>query len=108
VEHALSYARQLGLTAPLANDLSLALGSSAVNLLELTTAYATFANLGIRPEPLFVVKITDKEGNLLEENVPVSTVALPNLSRSTLIAASAAARRVAQPAQPSRAFGARP
>ena len=76
VEHALSYARQLGLTAPLANDLSLALGSSAVNLLELTTAYATFANLGIRPEPLFVVKITDKEGNLLEENVPVSTVAL--------------------------------
>jgi len=67
---AISYAKRLGIESPLAPDLSLALGSSSVSLLELTRAFATFANMGQRPAPLFITKITDKYGNVLEENTP--------------------------------------
>ncbi|MBI5888545.1 MAG: PBP1A family penicillin-binding protein [Deltaproteobacteria bacterium] len=70
VDKAVDYARRLGITAPLAHDLSLALGSSAVNLLELTTAYATFENQGVKPVPYFITKITTKEGAVIEENLP--------------------------------------
>jgi penicillin-binding protein 1A len=72
VKTAINNAKRLGITSPLANDLSLALGSSAVTLLEMTTAFATFANQGYRPEPLFISRITDKEGNIIEENVPTA------------------------------------
>jgi len=64
------YARRLGIESPLNEDLSMALGSSSVTLLELTKAYAVFGNQGRRVEPIFIKKITDKDGNLLEENVP--------------------------------------
>jgi penicillin-binding protein 1A len=73
VEHAVNEARLLGITSPLARDLSLALGSSAVTLMEMTTAYSTFENLGVKAEPMFVTKITDRQGNVLEENHPTLT-----------------------------------
>jgi penicillin-binding protein 1A len=38
----------------------------------MTTAFATFANQGYRPEPLFISRITDKDGKVLEENVPTA------------------------------------
>lgn len=65
--YAIEYAKKLGIQSPLANDLSLALGSSSLSLLELTSAYSTFANMGKRAEPIFITKITDKAGNILEE-----------------------------------------
>lgn len=65
--YAIEYAKRLGIQSPLSNDLSLALGSSSLSLLELTGAYSTFANMGKRAEPIFITKITDKTGNILEE-----------------------------------------
>ncbi|MDP2690739.1 MAG: penicillin-binding transpeptidase domain-containing protein, partial [Deltaproteobacteria bacterium] len=70
VKHAISYARLLGISSPLAKDLSLALGSSAVTLSELTTAFSTLANMGTRPDPMYITKIVDREGNVFEENRP--------------------------------------
>jgi len=66
------YARKLGIESPLNEDLSMALGSSSVSLLELTKAYAVFGNQGRRVEPIFIKKIVDREGNVLEENIPPS------------------------------------
>ncbi|NWF92355.1 MAG: PBP1A family penicillin-binding protein [Syntrophaceae bacterium] len=66
------YARKLGISSPLQNDLSMALGSSGVSLYELTKAYAVFANQGNSFKPIFVKKILDRDGNLLEENLPLS------------------------------------
>jgi penicillin-binding protein 1A len=76
VSAAIEYAHKLGINSPLTRDLSLALGSSAVSLLELTTAYGTLAASGRRQEPLFITRITDKDGNILVENKPVSTEVL--------------------------------
>ncbi|MBI5048017.1 MAG: PBP1A family penicillin-binding protein [Deltaproteobacteria bacterium] len=67
VNYAIEYAKRLGIQSVLNNDLSLALGSPSLSLLELTSAYSTFANMGQRTEAIFITKITDKAGNILEE-----------------------------------------
>ena len=63
-------ARRLGITSPLGKDLSLALGTSGVSPLELTRAYAAFANGGRMPQALFIEKIVDSTGKVLEEQHP--------------------------------------
>jgi len=45
--------------------LALTLGGGEVRLLELTAAYAVFANSGKRVEPVAVLSVSDAEGNLL-------------------------------------------
>ena len=70
IDYAIDYARKLGIEAPLARDLSIALGSSGVSLLELVKAYAVFSNLGYRVEPVFVTRILDRDGNVLEQAQP--------------------------------------
>ncbi len=62
-----SYIPQLGIHNRLARNLSLALGTSEVTLLELARAYGVFATGGSLFEPLFVTKITDGQGGLLDE-----------------------------------------
>ena len=47
-----SLRKQVGITSPLAADLSLGLGSSSVGLMELTSVYGVFLNQGSRAEPL--------------------------------------------------------
>lgn len=51
-------------------DLSLTLGGGEVRLAELTNAYAAFANGGQRVEPAYILKIEDKDGNVLYEWKP--------------------------------------
>jgi len=65
-----SYAQKLGISSPLHNDLSMALGSSSISLYELTKAYSVFANRGNLFKPIFIKRILDRDGNLLEENLP--------------------------------------
>jgi len=65
-----SYARRMGIRSRLGNDLSLALGTSEVNLLELTSAYGVFADQGIRVAPVFILRVEDKNGKVLEQARP--------------------------------------
>ncbi len=70
-------ARRLGLTTPLADDLSLALGSSVVRPLELAAAYAVVANGGFAVWPHAVVRVENLSGKVLyerEEPAPVPVV----------------------------------
>lgn len=63
-------ARRLGINTYLNPYPSLALGGSEVYLKDMVSAYCAFANRGYRVEPVFVTKVLDSEGNILEENVP--------------------------------------
>ena len=67
IDYCISYARRFGITSELANDLSIALGSSGVSLLEMVKAYSVFANQGYLIEPVFIRKIADRDGKILEE-----------------------------------------
>jgi len=69
VDYIRDYARKLGISSPLHNTLSMALGSSSISLYELTRAYSVFANQGHLFKPIFIKKILDRDGNLLEENL---------------------------------------
>ena len=67
MKYLLSYLPRFGFTRPFPRNLSIALGSSEVTLLEMTEAFGVFANLGMRVEPRFITKITDVRGELIEE-----------------------------------------
>ncbi|MFQ5897954.1 MAG: penicillin-binding protein 1A [Candidatus Methylomirabilia bacterium] len=69
-EQTIGLARRLGITSPLHRDLTLALGSSDLSLLELTSAYAALANQGVWVNPTPIRHVTDARGQLLEEHVP--------------------------------------
>jgi penicillin-binding protein 1A len=62
-------ARRFGISSPLHMNLSLALGTSDLTLLELTSAYGALANQGEWLAPVTVRYITDSQGKLLEEHV---------------------------------------
>jgi len=63
-------ARAAGITSPLPPYRSLALGTAEVSLMELTSAYAVFANDGIRVEPYFIDRVEDRLGNVVDEFRP--------------------------------------
>jgi penicillin-binding protein 1A len=63
-------ARRLGVESPLGENLSLALGTSELSLLELTSAYGTLANRGAWIRPTVIRYVLDAHGKLLEENIP--------------------------------------
>jgi penicillin-binding protein 1A len=65
IDHVRDMARRLGISEPIPRDLSIALGTSDVTLLEMTGAYAAFANGGTGVFPYVIEKVTDSTGKLL-------------------------------------------
>lgn len=61
-------AKRLGITSNLSPIPSLALGTEEISLLEMTSAYSTFASLGGKTTPHFIIKVEDSKGNILYEN----------------------------------------
>lgn len=80
----ISCARRLGIRSPLGENLSLALGSGEVTLMELTSAYAVFASRGIRNDPVSILRVEDRHGGVLERATPRPTEALSEESAATL------------------------
>ena len=70
------YANLMGITARLPPYYSLALGSAEVTLLDLTNAFNTLADGGIRVKPIMITRVEDDRGAVLEENRPEETPAL--------------------------------
>ncbi|MCP4575122.1 MAG: PBP1A family penicillin-binding protein [Deltaproteobacteria bacterium] len=80
VNYAIKYARNMGIESDLTPNLSLALGSSGVSLMELTRAYAAFANGGMLVKPFYIKRILDRSGQVIEENQPDTA---PVISKET-------------------------
>ena len=70
VGYALPFIKKLGIESSIKRDLSIALGTSGVSMMELTSAFAVFANGGERIKPIFIKKIVTMKGEVLEENTP--------------------------------------
>lgn len=67
-EEVISTARRLGITADLEPNLSLALGSSGIPVIEMATAYATLGRGGLAVEPFAILRIMDEEGTVYYEH----------------------------------------
>jgi penicillin-binding protein 1A len=79
-------AKRLGIATPLQAVSSLALGTSDVTPLELTSAYAAFANGGYAVEPFGIIRIRTQDGKVLwEHKIPDDAPAVPpdNLGEMT-------------------------
>ena len=65
-----SYAKKFGFSQEFRPYLSMALGAQEVTLMEITSAFSSFPNHGIRMQPFLAQAITDRDGGLLEETRP--------------------------------------
>jgi penicillin-binding protein 1A len=74
------FARRAGIASPLRADLTLALGTSEVSLLELTAAYGVFPNQGTWIEPFGLVRVTDPSGHVLHSATPLRRAAMSRVS----------------------------
>lgn len=72
-ESVVTYAQRFGFSSPLPPVLSLALGTGETSLQEITSAYSVFPNQGVRMRPYQILKVTDRESKVLEENRPEPT-----------------------------------
>jgi penicillin-binding protein 1A len=72
----IEYARRFGLKGPMEPYLPVALGAAEASLVELTAAYAVFPNQGVLVKPYQILKVLDRQGNLLEEQRPQLTDAI--------------------------------
>jgi penicillin-binding protein 1A len=70
IRRTVDVARRLGVDSPLGENLSIALGTSDLTLLELTSAYGALANQGVWVHPSAVRYVLDAQQKLLEENAP--------------------------------------
>lgn len=61
-------AREMGITTPLQNDLTIALGSNGVKLYDMVVAYGAFANGGFRVKPYAVERVENSRGVVIYEN----------------------------------------
>jgi len=64
----IEFAKKAGVSSKLHSNLSLALGTSEVSLIELTASYIPFANMGIKVTPFSIIKITDSDSRILYKN----------------------------------------
>jgi penicillin-binding protein 1A len=67
---ALKFFQRLGIESPIKRNLSIALGTSGVSMLEMATGFGVFANGGERIKPIFIKKIVTMNGEVIEENFP--------------------------------------
>ena len=84
VETGIEYARKLGLKDELPPYLPIAIGAGEATLDEMVSAFGTIANEGLRMTPLLITRITDNEGNLLEEKLPEAHDALRPETAATM------------------------
>jgi penicillin-binding protein 1A len=64
------YAQRLGVTSPVPEVLSAAIGSGEATLIEMVSAYSALPNQGVRMTPLLLTEVIDREGITLEQHRP--------------------------------------
>ncbi|WP_299523068.1 transglycosylase domain-containing protein [uncultured Lutibacter sp.] len=84
-ENVVSLAKRAGIESEIPAVPSIALGSVDLSLYEMVGAYATFANKGLRVEPMMLLKIEDKNGTVLEQFIPNSKEVLSEESAYVVI-----------------------
>src|SRR4029453_16607708 len=91
-KNVLAYAKRFGFEEDFPPYLPIALGAGDGTLLEVTSAYTVFPNQGVRMKPFSVLKVLDRDRNLLEENraepadviTPDTAFVMTNLLRATV------------------------
>ncbi|WP_272150882.1 transglycosylase domain-containing protein [Tenacibaculum aiptasiae] len=78
-------AESSGIKSKVEANPSIALGAIDLSLIEMVSAYATFANRGLRVSPMMITRIEDKNGTVLEEFVPATKEVLSEESSYVIL-----------------------
>lgn len=68
IQQVIEYAHRMGIKSNLPPYESLSMGTGEVSPLEITAAFSVFPNEGVYIEPFSIIRIEDKDGNIIEEN----------------------------------------
>jgi penicillin-binding protein 1A len=85
VQNLVPYVRRFGITSKIEPVLPIALGAADVTLIEMVSAYSTFPNDGVRVVPQMIRRVTDYEGNVLEENFAELRDVIPLETARTMV-----------------------
>ncbi len=69
IDWATQYARRLGIFSPLANDITMGLGSSGITLYEMTKAFSQLGRMGKRIRPIVIQRVVDHSGKVIIEKL---------------------------------------
>ncbi len=81
---AVQFAHSLGIDSDLAANLSLALGTSEVSLLEMTAAYAVFGNRGKYIRPYGLIEVRDSRGHIIWRTKPEQRIVMSRTSAAIM------------------------
>jgi penicillin-binding protein 1A len=70
IRHFVDFAQKIGIVSKLNAYPSVCLGADNISLFEMLRAYTMFPNYGINTKPIYITRIEDRNGNLLENFVP--------------------------------------
>lgn len=62
IEHTIQLARKMGVTSPLPREFGISLGAADISLYDMMKVYGTIANEGKRPDPVVVLRVTNRRG----------------------------------------------
>jgi penicillin-binding protein 1A len=78
-------ARDLGIESPMEPVVSQCFGVADLTLLEITSANATFANMGVHIKPIYIIRIEDKNGNPIYQMQPQTKEAMDERTAYTML-----------------------
>ena len=93
IQKTLDLAAKMGVTSTLPREFGISLGAADIALYDMMKVYGTIANKGVRPEPIAVLKIEDRYGNVIydyetllrsDPSLGANVVAMDEVSASTM------------------------
>ncbi|HEX3629007.1 MAG TPA: transglycosylase domain-containing protein [Candidatus Dormibacteraeota bacterium] len=85
VSQVTQFAHDMGITTPLKDEVTTAIGSSEVRLLDHAVGYGVFANGGTRHDPLSILEVKDLQGTTLDKPTPSSGTQVISAQEAYLI-----------------------
>ena len=79
-EAIITHVRRMGVESPIDAVPSICLGSCDLKLIEMVGAMSTFANQGVYIKPMFITRIEDKNGNVIQRFSPEESEAMSELA----------------------------
>ncbi len=67
------FSKKCGIISDLKEYPSIALGACEISIIEMLRAYTMFPNYGVNTKPIYITRIEDRNGNVLENFVPERT-----------------------------------
>jgi penicillin-binding protein 1A len=81
----INMARKMGISSPIDAVPAVCLGTPDLSVYEMTGAMSTYANKGVFIEPIFITRIEDKNGNVIENFIPKQQEAMSDVTAYLMI-----------------------